>query len=367
MSHKATDPALNPSLSPEPTLTPPPHPLLIPGSDGGVEEGDREESDRGVRLRGDRQQEEPDQAKLREETGQEVPNSFSCITTCTGVEEKPHGEVATQHAARVKLERVFAPLRWDCVGKKEEGREGIGDVEVEGGEGREKQNNMKAEKDQKNKRFRWIEEERGVKQKANGPSYRRGQQRGGCDHIGPREAQWIQSLLYTNKAAADCRRRRRPMSSDCESGWLGTLGRCDRRCCPGPCIPPPSPRSVQKVQKVPGEEEEREEERRKKETQSLKQNDHFEAGWRWATYIDFTPKAQIKRRKSAGPLLPSGEGRQRDISNESESTEKVDKERVQYKQCGHVCKREREGGRETASVGLGVVRRARLISQLYRD
>lgn len=53
MSHKATDPALNPSLSPEPTLTPPPHPLLIPGSDGGVEEGDSEESDRGVRVRGE--------------------------------------------------------------------------------------------------------------------------------------------------------------------------------------------------------------------------------------------------------------------------------------------------------------------------
>lgn len=24
--------------------------------------------------------------------------------------------------------------------------------------------------------------------------------------------------------------------------------------------------------------------------------------WRWATYIDFTPKSKIKRRKSAGPL-----------------------------------------------------------------
>jgi len=81
--------------------------------------------------------------------------------------------------------------------------------------------------------WRWIEEERGVKQKANGPSYRRGdcalkprvvinktaeavaarasfstgQQRGGyCDHIGPREAQWIQSLLYTNKVNDEHRR-----------------------------------------------------------------------------------------------------------------------------------------------------------------
>lgn len=39
MSHKATDLALNPSLSPQPILSPPPHPQLIPGSDSGVEGG----------------------------------------------------------------------------------------------------------------------------------------------------------------------------------------------------------------------------------------------------------------------------------------------------------------------------------------
>lgn len=51
MSHKATNPALNPSLSSEPALSPPPHPQLIPGSDGEVEAGDRGESDRSVRVR----------------------------------------------------------------------------------------------------------------------------------------------------------------------------------------------------------------------------------------------------------------------------------------------------------------------------
>lgn len=59
-----------------------------------------------------------------------------------------------------------------------------------------------------------------------------------CPLLFPLISLFLSSTCLFSQTAADCRRRRRAMSSDCELGWFGTLGRCDKRC-PGPAWPRP--------------------------------------------------------------------------------------------------------------------------------
>lgn len=57
-----------------------------------------------------------------------------------------------------------------------------------------------------------------------------------CPLLFPLISLFFSSTCLFSQTAADCRRRRRAMSSDCELGWFGTLGLCDK-CCPGPASP----------------------------------------------------------------------------------------------------------------------------------